>query len=146
MDSTVYNIETRVGINDKPYIMELSPRGGGNRLSEMVRMSTGADMITAAVRAAVGDSVDIEQKPLNGHWAEIILHADNDGEFVSLQIDPSLPAQIVEEDLWVSPGDHVNKLESARAAIGTLVLRFENAEDLEKAIVNQKEWLKVIVK
>ena len=146
MDSTVYNIETRVGINDKPYIMELSPRGGGNRLSEMVRMSTGADMITAAVRAAVGDSVDIEQKPLNGHWAEIILHADNDGEFVSLQIDPSLPAQIVEEDLWVSPGDHVNKFESARDAIGTLVLRFENAEDLEKAIVNQKEWLKIIVK
>ena len=146
MDSTVYNIETRGGINDKPYIMELSPRGGGNRLSEMVRMSTGADMITAAVRGAVGDSVDIEQKPLNGHWAEIILHADNDGEFVSLQIDPSLPAQIVEEDLWVKQGEHVHGFEAANDAIGTLVLRFDSAEELEKAIVNQQEWLKVIVK
>ena len=73
-------------------------------------------------------------------------HADNDGEFVSLQIDPSLPAEVVEEDLWVKPGDHVHGFEAANDAIGTLVLRFESAEELEKAIVNQKEWLKVIVK
>ena len=29
MNSSIYNIETRVGINGKPYIMEVSPRGGG---------------------------------------------------------------------------------------------------------------------
>ena len=68
MKTAVYNIETRVGVNGKTYIMEVSPRGGGNRLSEMVRYSTGVDMITAGVRAAVGDSVDgIEQKPYMGH-------------------------------------------------------------------------------
>ena len=52
----------------------------------------------------------------------------------------------MEEDLWVKPGDHVHGFEAANDAIGTLVLRFESAEELEKAIVNQKEWLKVIVK
>ena len=147
MRTSIYNIETRVGKNGKPYIMEVSPRGGGNRLAEMVRYSTGVDMITACVRAAVGDEVrNIEQKPLNGHWAEIILHADKEGDFQCLQIDPSLPAEVVEEDLWVKPGDHVHGFEAANDAIGTLVLRFESADELEKAIVNQKEWLKVIVK
>ena len=147
MRTSIYNIETRVGKNGKPYIMEVSPRGGGNRLAEMVRYSTGVDMITACVRAAVGDEVgDIEQKPLNGHWAEIILHADKDGEFQGLELAPSLPAEVVEEDLWVKQGEQVHGFEAANDAIGTLVLRFKSQKELEQAIENQRKWLKVIVK
>lgn len=147
MKTSVFNIEVRVATNNKPYIMELTPRGGGNRLCEMLRYATGVDMITAITRAMVGDEPEaIEQKPYNGNWAEIILHADKDGEFVELQIDPALPAEVVEEDLWVNPGDFVHGFEAANDAIGTLVLRFENAEDLEKAITTQGEWLKVVVK
>lgn len=147
MKTSVFNIEARVAANNKPYIMELTPRGGGNRLCEMLRYATGVDMITAITRAMVGDEPEIiEQKQYNGHWAEIILHADKDGEFVELQIDASLPAEVVEEDLWINPGDFVHGFEAANDAIGTLVLKFENAEDLEKAITNQGEWLKVVTK
>lgn len=147
MKTSVFNIEVRVATNNKPYIMELTPRGGGNRLCEMLRYATGVDMITAITRAMVGDEPEvIKQKPYNGNWAEIILHADKDGEFVELQIDSALPAKVVEEDLWVMPGDFVHGFEAANDAIGTLVLRFENAEDLEKAITNQGEWLKVVTK
>ena len=147
MKTSVFNIEVRVATNNKPYIMEITPRGGGNRLCEMLRYATGVDMITAITRAMVGDEPEvIEQKPYNGNWAEIILHADKDGEFVELQIDPALPAEVVEEDLWVKPGDFVHGFEAANDAIGTLVLRFEKAEDLENAITNQGEWLKVITR
>jgi biotin carboxylase len=146
MKTNVYNIETRVSNNGKPYIMELTPRGGGNRLCEMLRYATGVDMITAMTRYIVGDSVPvIEQKPYNGHWAEIILHADENGTFERLEISKDLPAEIVEEDLWVMQGDMVESFEGANNAIGTLVLRFQSAEELEKAITNQREWLKVVV-
>ena len=145
MKTSVFNIEVRVATNNKPYIMELTPRGGGNRLCEMLRYATGVDMITAITRAMVGDEPEvIEQKQYNGHWAEIILHAEKDGEFVGLQIDPSLPSEIVEEDLWVNPGDFVHGFEAANDAIGTLVLKFENADNLEKVISNQEKWLKVV--
>ena len=77
LKTAVFNIEVRVATNGKPFIMELTPRGGGNRLCEMLRYATGVDMITAITRAIVGDKPEpIEQKPYNGHWAEIILHAD----------------------------------------------------------------------
>ena len=144
----VYNIEVRVAPNGKPYIMELTPRGGGNRLCEMLRYATGVDMITAITRAMVGDPIlePIEQKPYNGHWAEIILHADKDGVFDHLEISKDLPAEIVEEDLWVEKGDKVESFEGANNAIGTLVLKFKTAEELEKAITNQRDWLKVVVK
>lgn len=148
LKTVVYNIEVRVAPNGKPYIMELTPRGGGNRLCEMLRYATGVDMITAITRAVVGDPIldPIEQKPYNGHWAEIILHADKDGVFDYLEIDKNLPAEVVEKDLWVEKGDKVESFEGANNAIGTLVLNFNSAEELEYAITHQKEWLKVIVK
>lgn len=147
MKTNIYNIETRVGTNGKPYIMELTPRGGGNRLCEMLRYATGVDMITAITRAMVGDPIEpISQKPYNGHWAEIILHADQDGVFDHLEISKDLPAEVVEEDIWVKQGDKVESFEGANNAIGTLVLKFQTAEELEKAITNQRDWLRVIVK
>lgn len=148
LKTVVYNIETRVAPNGKPYIMELTPRGGGNRLCEMLRYATGVDMITAITRAIVGDPIleTIEQKPYNGHWAEIILHADQSGLFDYIEISKDLPAEIVEEDLWVKKGDRVETFEGANNAIGTLVLKFQTAEELEKAITNQHIWLKVVVK
>lgn len=148
LKTCVYNIEVRVAPNGKPYIMELTPRGGGNRLCEMLRYATGVDMITAITRAMVGDPIlePIEQKPYNGHWAEIILHADKNGMFDHLEISKDLPAEVVEEDLWVKKGDKVESFEGANNAIGTLVLKFQTAEELEKAITNQRNWLKVVVK
>ncbi len=148
LKTVVYNIEVRVAPNGKPYIMELTPRGGGNRLCEMLRYATGVDMITAITRAMVGDPIlePIEQKPYNGHWAEIILHADKSGVFDHLEISKDLPAEIVEEDLWVEKGDKVESFEGANNAIGTLVLKFQTAEELEEAITNQRKWLKVVVK
>ena len=148
LKTVVYNIETRIGANGKPYIMELTPRGGGNRLCEMLRYATGVDMITAITRAIVGDQLlePIMQKPYNGHWAEIILHSDKSGFFDHLEISSDLPAEIIEEDLWVKNGDKVESFEGANNAIGTLVLKFQTAEELELAITHQREWLKVVVK
>lgn len=148
LKTVVYNIEVRVAPNGKPYIMELTPRGGGNRLCEMLRYATGVDMITAITRAMVGDPIlePIEQRPYNGHWAEIILHSDESGIFDHLEISKELPAEVVEEDLWVEKGDKVESFEGANNAIGTLVLMFQTVEELEQAITHQREWLKVVVK
>ena len=148
LKTVVYNIETRIGTNGKPYIMELTPRGGGNRLCEMVRYATGVDLITAITRAAVGDSIDtIVQKPYNGHWAEIILHADKTGKFYELAIGrQKYKDYVVETDLWVRRGDQVNSFEGANNAIGTLVMKFPSTEELEYAITHQSDWLHIVVK
>lgn len=147
MNTSIYNIETRVGTNGKPYIMEVSPRGGGNRLAEMVRYATGMDMITACTRAAVGDSVcDISQRPLDGHWAEVILHAEEEGIFDHLDVNDAVKPYIVETDLWVSEGDKIEAFDGANHAIGTLILRFPSSSELEKAMGSIGLWCKVVVK
>ena len=144
MRTSIYNVETRVGKNGKCYIMEVSPRGGGNRLAEMLRMATGVDMITAAVKAALGEKVtDITQKPYDGHWAEVILHADRSGTFQGLEISPELEPYVVEKDLWVNVWDTISSFNGANDAIGTLVMKFGSKKDMETGFRKQSEWLKV---
>ena len=146
MKTAVFNIETRVGKNGKPYIMELTPRGGGNRLCEMLRYATGVDLITAITRAMVGDEPGlVEQKQYEGHWAEIILHADKGGVFQGIEINPTLNAEVVETDLWVNPGDTIRGFEGANDAIGTLVLKFDTIQDLETSLADLSSWLKILV-
>lgn len=147
MRTSIYNIETRIGRDGKAYIMEVSPRGGGNRLSEMLRFATGVDLITNAVRAAVGDKViNIEQKPYNGYWAEVILHADGEGNFVSLDINEEFSkSHVVQTDLWVKVGDKVSSFNGANDAIGTLVLNFGSEEELVDTMKNLSLWITVVI-
>lgn len=151
MRTSVFNIETRVSTDGKPYIMECTPRGGGNRLCEMLRYATGKDLITAQVRAAVGDAVDVEtitpdSEMYHGHWAEIILHAKKSGVYEGIEIANNLPADVVEKDMWVRKGDKVEAFNGANNAIGTLVLRFADKEEMEYAVTHQQEWLRIEVR
>ena len=149
LKTSVFNIETRQGTDGKPYIMEVSPRGGGNRLSEVLRMASGVDLITNAVRAAVGDEiVGINGDPVyNGAWAEVILHSDEDGIFDSLEFIPDFEeSKVAEKQLWVKKGDAVHKFTGANFAIGTLVLRFDDQEELEKYMADVSSFVKLIVK
>ena len=148
LKTSVYNVETRMGKDGKPYIMEVSPRGGGNRLSEMLKYASGTDLISNAVKAAVGLPVEtISGDPVyKGCWAIIILHSDKAGEFVRLDINESVKNFVVEEDLWVRPGDEVHQFTGANEAIGTLVLNCKNHRQVEECLERIATLFKVVVK
>ena len=146
MKTAVYNIETREGTDGKAYIMELSPRGGGNRLAECLRYATGVDMITNMVKYSVGLSIDnIEQKPYDGCWAEIILHSDKPGVFKELWISDEIKENVIERDLWIEKGTKVGGFSAANEAIGTLILRFDSQEAIDEVLSNQERYVKVVI-
>lgn len=147
LQTGIYNIETREGIDGKAYIMEVSPRGGGNRLAEMVRYASGVDMIKAAVRAAVGDTVScLEHIKYDGCWAEYVLHSLQEGVFQELWIEPEfLKNNVIEVDLWIDKGAQVHTFASANYAIGTVVLKFQNQAMLEYTLSSIYDLIKVKV-
>lgn len=147
MKTGIYNIETRFCTNGKPYIMEVSPRGGGNRLAEMLNYATRTELVECAVKAAMGENIeDLSAPHYYGHLAEIILHAEKAGTFEQLEIEENMQEHIVETDLWVSSSDKVECFDGANHAIGTLVVRFDTLEELERAMSNIDSWCKVVVK
>ena len=146
LGTSIYNIETREGTDGKAYIMECSPRGGGNRLAECLEYATGVKLVENAVRAALGmPTVGVEQKPYDGCWAEMILHSDRPGMFDSLSIDPSIADAVVERDLWIEPGTKVGGFSAANEAIGTLVLKFETQARLQEIMREPGKYVKVML-
>lgn len=144
MRTAVYNIETRESINGKAYIMELSPRGGGNRLAECLRYATGVDIITNMVKYSVGLPLDeITQKAYDGCWAEVILHSDQPGIFKELWISDEIKKNVVERDLWIEPETKVGGFEAANEAIGTLILNMNSQEEINEVLSNQNKYIKV---
>lgn len=146
MGTSIYNVETRECTDGKAYIMEVSPRGGGNRLAEMLRYATGVDLIKNAVLAALGERVDVSQQPYDGHWAEVILHSREPGVYKGLWLAEEIMPHRVEQDIWVKPGDRVGGFVGANEAIGTLVLRFDSRCQLLEALACQEKWLRVDVR
>lgn len=147
MNTTIYNVETRIGNDNKPYIMECSPRGGGNRIAEVIRYATGVDLIENSVRAAVGMPLsDLEQMPYIGHWAEIIIHSNRKGIFHGIEIlDGSYRKCIVDLLLYYKEGDYVNSFLAGSDAIGSIVFNFESNKQMEDALSSQSDWLRIKV-
>ena len=148
MNSAVYNIETRECSNGKAYIMECSPRGGGNRLSEMIRYMTDTDFLKASIQATLGMKIDdIVQKEIPNNWIEIILHSEKDGIFESVEIDESIKKYLIDKDLWINKGDRVKAFCGANEAIGTVIMNFNKNEKLILEVINNLEkYIKVNVK
>ncbi|QIA08520.1 ATP-grasp domain-containing protein [Draconibacterium halophilum] len=146
MRTSIYNIEARVGKDDKPYIMEVSPRGGGNRLAEMIKYITNVDLIENSVKAAIGEKVDFMQLPsVNEYWGEIILHSNKEGIFRKIEISPNLEKYVIEVDVWVKNGEYIKQFLGANETIGTIVIRTDNKNTVEKFVSNIWKYIDIIV-
>ena len=133
LETCILNIEVRVGLDGKPYIMEVSPRGGGNRLSEMIEFGTGIDFISEYLKYSVGINCK-EYKNLRqinfSNWCEIILHSRMDGKFNNVIISDHIKDYLVENDVWIKRGDKINKFTGANQTIGTLIFHFKEYSEM----------------
>jgi hypothetical protein len=126
--------------------MEVSPRGGGNRLAEMIKYATGEDMIMASVKAAIGDtSYELSQAVYKGCWAEYIIHSEKRGIFKELYIDDELKKYVKEVNLWKKQGETVHEFSSANFSYGTIVLQFDSQIELEDAMKNIDKKIRMVL-
>lgn len=141
----LFNVECRVCKNGKAYLMEVSPRAGGNRLAEMLNYAADVNVNEAETRKALGLSVgDIHEPNYRGHFAILVLHSEKEGIFDGVSIaDDFRKEHIIEEEIRVEKGEQIDSFKGANAAIGTLFLKFDTREELAHALENQKDWLKI---
>ena len=144
----LFNVECRVCKNGKAYLMEVSPRAGGNRLAEMLNYAADVNIIEAETRKALGMSInEIHEPNYKGHFAILVLHSEHDGIYDGITIDEEFRKKhLIEEEVRISKGDTVSSFNGANAALGTLFLRFESREELANRLENQKMWLRINLK
>lgn len=146
LQTALYNVESRVGKDGRAYIMEVSPRGGGNRLAEMMHYVAGVNLIEESVKAAVGDDCRINGMPVyQGFWYEYIVHANREGVYNGIWMDEDLRDRLVEEDIWISIGTYVKGFAGANEAIGTLIFKFGSKNEMDSIVNAVDEYIKVSV-
>lgn len=147
MKTGIYNIEACVANNGKPYIMEVSPRGGGCKIAEIQHLATNLDLIEAEVKKAVGDPVgEISQSSISGVWCEMVIHnnAGKSGRFKNLNIDKEIREKYIRViDMAVKPGDYVEPFTGANKSLGDIFLEFETREQLNIIMQKADEWLHI---
>ena len=142
----IYNIESWVA-NGKPYLMEVSPRGGGCKIAELQRMAYGIDLIEAEIRGALGMPLnEVKQTECDGVWCEMVIHArpGESGIFKGLDIDSEIKEKYVKViDMTAKEGDMVLPFTGANMSLGDMFLRFESREELDEIMSKVNDWLKI---
>lgn len=143
----LFNVEWRVCRDGKCYLMEVSPRAGGNRLAEMLRIAADVDIIEAEVLKAVGEPIPAIHEPhYKGHYAILVLHNESAGTYQGLDIDEGFRREhIIEEEIRVKEGTPVEAFTGANAAIGTLFLKFTSQDELERIMSDYHKYVRVVV-
>lgn len=145
--SGIYNVESRVCSNGKAYIMEVSPRGGGNRIAELQDMATGQSLIRAEICKALSLPIEeIKTPEYDGVWCNYILHSSVEGTLESVDINPDFEQKYIKDKGFiVENGDHIVPFTGANTSLGTLFLRAETREELDSVLENINNNVRIVL-
>jgi biotin carboxylase len=130
----------------KFYFLELGPRNGGCLIPEVIRYATDIDLIKYTVDAALGISCNgLVMTPPQGYWSSYMVHALEKGAFNNLWLSDRVKPKIIEQDIWVKPGDPVEKYLGSNHTLGTMILKFESMEEMLDMIDNMERDIRVVV-
>jgi len=148
MKSTAYNVEAIVDKNDNIYILELGARSGGSLIPQITECATGVNMVTYVIKAAMGeDCSELCMKPSKGCWSNYMVHANETGQFVEVEFDENFKKNnLVEFVTDTNIGDFVHKFRDAQDALGTLIVKYDNIEQMFDMIQNMDKYVQVKVK
>ncbi|MBR6918013.1 MAG: ATP-grasp domain-containing protein [Clostridia bacterium] len=150
LSTGIYNIETCVANNGKPYLMEVSPRGGGCKIAEIQELAFDNKFIENEIRKAINmPLLEMKQTECNGHWCEFVIHSNpgQSGIFKSLDIRSDIKDKYVKiVDMTAHEGSEVLPFTGANMSLGDMFLKFDSREELDDIMSQSKEWLKINLK
>lgn len=144
----LYNVESRLCKNGKPYIMEVSPRAGGNRIAELQRIGTGIDLIEAEMLKAVGEPLpnNITMPHYDGCYVNDIVHSLKAGTYQGLTYDETFKKNhVISEAIYPAIGANVEAFHGANNAIGSIFLKFTNREECDEKKAKLSDYIKINV-
>lgn len=140
------NIEYLTDKNDNIYLLEIGPRNGGNLIPEVIKYSTGTDLIEMAVESALGkDYSEVTFNKPKGYYSSYIVHSNKEGKFKNIKISSKLKRNIIEQNIWKSKGDIVEIFNGSNATIGTMILQFDSRDEMFYKLDKMNKFIEVEV-
>ena len=132
------NVELRVSKrNGKVYIIDIGARNGGNFTPKIIEYATGFNFLDRAIRVAMGERIPpYTDKMKCAYTSHLILHSDREGIFKSLNMSNALEERIIERHIYPETGETIYKFDGANNALGVLIMRYKDRNDMEQIITN----------
>lgn len=126
--------------------LELGPRNGGNLIPEVIKYATGIDLVKYTVDSALGLECDnLQMKDTHGFFSSYMLHAFQSGTVKKIWYSEEIINNIVEQNVFVKPGEQVEIFSGSNHTLGTMILKFENEDEMLEKMDNMEKYMKVIV-
>lgn len=140
------NIEARILASGKVYIIEVSPRNGGNYVPIIQAHLTGFDFLSKILYSALGIDVSVEDlntdKKVGAHY---ILHSERNGIFQGIEISDEIKGHIFFHNVFKKKGDPVSEYLGSNTTIGVMLLEFASMDERDHLMSNIRKHIRVAV-
>ena len=148
MKTCTYNFDMRIDKNFNVYLMEVAPRDGGNYIPQIIKYSTGVDLVESSVLGAMGEKIrPYEKAEPSGYWAYYAVHSLKDGILDRVEYAPGIEEKhIIENHIIKKFGDEIKAFTGANSTLGCLIMKFDSMEQMLDMMDHSEKWVKVLLK
>jgi biotin carboxylase len=136
------NIEVRINKEGKIFIGEIGPRSGGNFVPQAIEYATGFNMVKATIDVLSNNKIEIKPN-LCKFSSYYVIHSDTDGILKNLSIANEIEPFIKEFHQYINIGEKVMVYQNAGAAIGLVLLQFDNRESMDSSLAGMDKLIKL---
>ncbi|QNM06858.1 ATP-grasp domain-containing protein [Qiania dongpingensis] len=146
MKQGAINLDFMFDENGELFILELGPRNGGNLITDAIKEACGVDLGEYTVKAAVGENIsDLMEKPYHNFITSYVIHSQKSGNFTGLKYSNGIQSKIIRNDLFISPGDHVERFNNGGFGIGAMLIKFDSQEEMMQTMDHMEDFITVCV-
>lgn len=118
-----------------PALIEVNPRLAGGFIPELVRLSSGVDLIRETIRLVTGRETDLSARLSRCSSIRFILHDREGGLAGAIGIDEARQVPgITDVNLYVKPGDRLVRRGDFRDRLGHVIACADTVENAQRAV------------
>lgn len=125
------DVDIVVSEKEEVHIIEFGTRLGGNGLAELVEYSTGFDIISASIRASLGEYVEIKSGEVK-FAASVVFFSKTNGVYKSID----LPVGVMHHRLFINSGDVISSFESGGDQFGVAFVQAHDEERMRELVTS----------
>jgi hypothetical protein len=136
------NIDARVTMDGAIYIIELSPRNGGNHVPIIIPHLTGFNFVQLAYLPATGMAfTPLVPEGDNRPGALYVLHSPAAGTFEGVDLTDMIRPHILHREWFKREGQTVQPFRGSNASLGVALLSFTSVDERHKLMAQANRHL-----
>ena len=139
-DRGPFNFDVIIDQEGTPFILELTPRAGGNFIPTVISLQTGVDLVAAIVESAVNPDfiLSTDKTNINEVFISYMIHSLHKGRFQGIKINNELEQEgaIHSTRFFKELGEEIEFFDRGGRAIGNIIMKFPNQQRAEETLKN----------